>query len=265
MHRKSGQLAHDQGFGPFTGETVVAEAFPKRVRARWQAEWILDTVDALLAWVRPPTPEYAIPVDDVGEQVQPTGTVSQHERLGTVEDVKLSAGSQVSNTAGKCILEPPASAPALEDHAVLKWDAVDAWFVEDERQPVHPRDPYRRIDVHETSRKIRIEAEGKCLAESRRAVALFETGLPTRFYLPEVDVSTQHLEPSSTVTRCAYKGQARHFHANTGTVRVEDAAWSYPSPEPGFGILQDRICFYDERVTTLVDGEELPTPQTPWS
>jgi len=148
---------------------------------------------------------------------------------------------------------------------VLDWDAVDAWFVEDDRQRGHPRDPYRRIDVHETSREIAVEIDEARLATSSRALAVFETGLPTRYYLPEADVRVDLLEPSDTVTRCAYKGQAEHYHASVRGQTFEDVAWTYPSPEPRFGQLQDRICFYDERVTTTVDGDEREPLETPWS
>lgn len=258
MHRSSGRLAVEQGFGPF-GDDLVAEPFPKRVRARLDEAWVLDSTRALLAWIEGPTPDYAIPADDVDAEAS-TGDDREHERLGTVREVSLAGEAR-----GVEVRDPPASAGRLEGHVVLDWDAVDAWFVEDERQRVHPRDPYKRIDVHATSRHVLFEARGTVLAESDRALALFETGLPTRFYLPEVDVNTRLLEPSETVTRCAYKGTAHHFHARVDGDLVEDAAWVYPWPEPGLGELQDRICFYDERVDLVVDGERLETPVTPWS
>lgn len=37
---------------------------------------------------------------------------------------------------------------------------MDAWFEEDERVEVHPRDPYHRIDTFSTSRRIRVTIEG---------------------------------------------------------------------------------------------------------
>lgn len=264
MHRRSGQLALDEAFGPFVHDRVVAEPCPKRVRARVDETWVLDSVDALLAWIEGPTPDYAVPVEDVDGDVLAAVERETDDRLGRVHPVALEVDGERTR-AGVRVVEPPDSAPRLADHVVLDWDAVDAWFVEEERQRGHPRDPYRRIDLHESSREIVVEVGQTRLATSTRAIACFETGLPTRFYLPEEDVRTDLLEESDTVTRCAYKGQARHYHAPARGDVVEDAAWTYPDPEPGVEALEDRICFYDERVRVLVDGEEPEPLETPWS
>lgn len=126
--------------------------------------------------------------------------------------------------------------------------------------------PYKRIDVHESSRYVEVEIAGETVAESRRPQILFETGLPPRYYLPRVDVRTDLLEPSGTVTRCAYKGEAEHFHVGLGDDLHEDVAWRYPFPHEGLAKIQDRICFYDERVDrVVVDGDPRARPETSWS
>lgn len=256
MHRRSGVLAEEQEFGAFDRDEVAAEPTPKRVRARLRRQWILDTDRALLAWIEGSTPDYAIPFADVDAEME-TGDVREDDRLGEVEDVALVLGKEHLTDAGVRVVKPPTGAQRLRDHVVFDWDAMDAWFVEDERQRGHPRDPYRRIDVHDTSRPVKVQVEGTELADSDRALALFETGLAFRFYLPEVDVSSEHLVPSETETVCAYKGQARYFHADVDGQRVEDVAWTYPAPEPGFGRLQDRICFHQEKVDMEVADTEL--------
>lgn len=256
MHRLSGTLAEEQGFGPFDPDEIAAEGTPKRVRARLGREWILDSDRALLAWIEGPTPDYAIPSADVHVQLE-TSAPRQDARLGEVEDVSIVQGDRRVDGAGVRVLKPPSQAQRLRDHVILAWDAVDAWFVEDERQRGHPRDPYHRIDVHETSRPVDVAVDGRGLAESERALALFETGLPFRFYLPETDVRMDRLIPSETETVCAYKGKARYFHADVGTEPVEDVAWTYPSPEPGFGRLQDRICFHQAKVDMSIADTEL--------
>jgi uncharacterized protein (DUF427 family) len=261
MEQRSGMLAREESFGPFA-DTVVAEPSPKRVSARLDGQQMLASDRALLAWIEGPTPDFALPRGDLASEVFALGDEESSERLGTVRVVVHAATGQ---RAGLLFVDPPASAPALADHVVLDWDSVDAWFVEGERQRGHPRDPYRRIDVHETSREIVVEIDEARLATSTRALAVFETGLPIRYYLPESDVRVDLLEASTTVTRCAYKGEAEHYHANVRGERFEDVAWRYPAPEPRFGVLQDRFCFYNERVSLIVDGEPAGTPDTPWS
>ncbi len=45
----------------------------------------------------------------------------------------------------------------------------------------------------------------------------------------------------------------------------DDLAWSYRDPVPGNPRICDLICFYNESVELVVDGEELDRPITPWS
>ena len=94
----------------------------------------------------------------------------------------------------------------------------------------HPRDPFHRVDVRRTSRPVRIEFEGILVAESSRARLVFETQLPTRFYLPREDIRVP-LRPSALRTYCPYKGEASYFSFDGG----EDLLWSYEQPLPDSG------------------------------
>jgi uncharacterized protein (DUF427 family) len=158
------------------------------------------------------------------------------------------------------------TASGVDDHVVVAWDTVDAWFEEDERVFVHPRDPYHRIDTFATSRRVAIRVDNTLLASTTRARALFETGLPVRYYLPRADVQMALLRPSPTVTECAYKGTARHWTAYVGGELIEDVAWSYEDDlrregEPVSGL----IAFYNERVDLDVDDVRCERPMTAWS
>ena len=59
---------------------------------------------------------------------------------------------------------------------------------------------------------------------------LFETYLPTRYYLPREDVRMDLLEPTDTRTACAYKGSRHYWSANVDGTVVADVAWSYEDP-----------------------------------
>lgn len=156
--------------------------------------------------------------------------------------------------------------PDIDDHVVVEWDAVDAWFEEDERVLVHPRDPYHRIDTFSTSRRVEVRVDGELLASSTRTKALYETSLPTRYYFPRADVRLDLLEPSDTVTECAYKGTARHWSARLGDRTIPDVAWSYDDEVRREGeAVRALIAFYDERVDLDVDGARQERPSTRWS
>ena len=110
----------------------------------------------------------------------------------------------------------------------------------------HPRDPYSRIDVYRTSRRVRVVVGGEAVADSVRTKALFETAHPTRYYFPPEDVRLDVLEQSPTRTRCAYKGAASYWHLRVGGELHEDVAWTYAEPQHDAEPVRDLICF-DER------------------
>jgi uncharacterized protein (DUF427 family) len=127
---------------------------------------------------------------------------------------------------------------------------------------VHPRDPYHRIDVLGTDRHIRISLEDTVLAETDRALALFESNLPTRWYLPIEDVRAE-LEASATVTRCPYKGSASYY-----SVKLEggkDLVWYYEQPLDEVSRITGLVCFFNERVDIELDFELQQRPDSPWS
>jgi uncharacterized protein (DUF427 family) len=263
------------------------EPTAKRIRVFLAGEPVADTVDARLVWEpRRIVPAYAVPAADLTAQLLPGGAESGddeagfrlpdvwghlplagddrplldpsvpfpvHSCPGTVFDVV--AGDQ---TAG-CAAFSPDDAD-LSDHVVLEFDAFE-WREEDEPIVSHPHDPFGRIDVLRSSRRVRIEHDGTLLAETSRPMLLFETLLPVRFYLPREDVAIE-LEPSDTVSYCAYKGRASYLSAPGGP---RDIAWTYPDPLHDAEQVRDLICFFDERVDVIVDGERRARPTTPWS
>jgi len=142
--------------------------------------------------------------------------------------------------------------PALAGFVRVPWDRVDAWYEEEERVFVHPRDPFHRVDTFLTSRRVRVEGLDGAIAESTRTKALHETGLPPRYYFPRADVRLDLLEQSSTVTECPYKGTATHYRLNIAGEHV-DVAWTYTGElrregEP----VRDLIAFYDDRLRIVV-------------
>jgi uncharacterized protein (DUF427 family) len=213
------------------GHVVYVEDLLRRVRAVKAAATVVDSERPKLVHETGRLPHYSFPAGDVHvEAVE-----------GAVDE------------------------PHAEGHLTLPWDAVDAWYEEDEQIFVHPHDPFHRIDVLGTSRRVRVELEGVELADSTRARALYETSLPVRYYLPVGDVRVQLLEVSPTVTQCAYKGTATHWSALIGDQVLADVAWTYEDAEPEADRVQGRICFYNERVDLEVDGVRQDRPRSPWS
>ena len=207
-------------------ETVTfVEVHPRRVRATKDDAMVVDSERVRLVYRTGSLPRFAFPVDDVRIASEPE--------------------------------------PAVEGYVTVAWDAVDAWFEEDDEIVVHPRDPYHRIDVLDTSRRVVVRVNGDELAATSRARILFEAALPARYYLPRADVLMDRLTLSDVRTGCAYKGFPDHFDAGDSPA----VAWSYPEPRRDAELVRDRVCFYQERdeVELDVDGVIAPSARTQWS
>lgn len=243
-----------------------AEPNPKRIRGLVDGVAVVDSTDTVvLRGGR--LPVYGIPPADIeAELLEASEGSREMTDLGRVQRFTLELADRRLERAAWTVADPPSAAPDLAGYVMVEFDAMDTWLEEDDRIQAHPPDPYHRIDVRRSSREVEIDLGGERLAVSSRPVLLFETGLPTRFYLPRADVEMGLLEPSETVTQCAYKGAATHYHAAIDGERFEDVAWSYRQPQPAYGGLQDLVCFYQERVDrVVVDGDEQGPVETPWS
>ncbi len=234
------------------------EPTEKRVRATLGGETIVDTTDAVLVWEpRRIVPTYAVPATDLRAELTSAGEVTAggpgflhpgipftvHSTDGSA--LTISAGGQTRAEAG---FRP--DDPELRDYVVLDFDAMDQWFEEDEEIHAHPRDPYHRVDARASSRRVRIEDGGTLLAETTRAVLVFETSLPVRFYLPREDVVAE-LTPSDQVSYCPYKGQASYW----STGERSNVVWSYLDPLPDANPIAGLVAFYDDLLDVTVDGK----------
>lgn len=248
-------------------DEVRLEPNPKRIRARAGGTTVADSQATCLLLGARHLPVHCFPEADVRTDLLTRASQEADGVLGTLDTYALQVEGRTIEAAAWQVAEPPAEGgPGLTGYVMFEWEAMDVWLEEDERVHGHPPHPYHRVDIRHSSRHVQVEIDDRVVADSRRPVLLFETGLPTRYYLHREDVAMGLLEPSETVTTCAYKGQAEHLHARVGDHRVEDAAWSYTSPHPGYGKIQDLVCFYQERAARLVvDGVEHERPKTYWS
>ena len=116
----------------------------------------------------------------------------------------------------------------------------------------YPRPP--RVEA--TSRRVRIVFQGETVAESRRAQRVLETSHPPVYYLPPEDVRREFLHPSPRRTGCEFKGEAHYWHLRVGGREVQNAAWSYPSPNRGFEAIRDHFAFYPSLMDACYVDEE---------
>ncbi len=243
---------------------VRVEPGAKRVRAYLGGEVVADTIHPVLVWEVPYYPAYYFPASDVRiEMLEPDGDVAHSPSRGDGHTYTVAAGGKRAPGAAVRYEESPI--PELRNLIRLDWDAMDAWFEEDEEVFTHPRDPYTRIDILPSSRHVRVEIDGVTVAESSSPTLLFETGLPTRYYLPKTHVRLDLLTHTDSETHCPYKGEAEYWSVGTGDTVHEDIAWSYPTPLPESLGIAGHIAFYDEKVDVYVDGVRQERPHTKFS
>ena len=194
------------------------------------------------------------------ELLQADGGVAHSPSRGDGRTFTVTAGGK----------EAPRGALRYEDSPIeelrelirLDWDAMDAWFEEDEEVFTHPRNPYTRIDILASSRNVRVEVDGMTVAESLSPRLLFETGLPVRYYLPKTHVRMDLLELTDTVTHCPYKGQAQSWSLRSDERLHENLAWCYPTPLAESEKIAGLVAFYNEKVHLHVDGVQQEWPST---
>ena len=237
------------------------EPVPRRIRAMLGGEIVVDTTNALYVWEWPNYPQYYIPVADLKPDVLADEQHVQQLQFGEARRHGLRVG-EISRP-GAARLYGDDALDGLGGTVRFDWDALDAWFEEDEQVFVHPRNPYTRVDALRSARAVRIELDGVLLAESASPVMVFETGLPTRYYVNRTEVNFGHLQPTQTVTSCPYKGQTTgYWSVRVGQSTHADLAWSYDFPTRQLLPIAGLICFYNEKVDITVDGQRLERPVT---
>ncbi|KAI0475235.1 DUF427-domain-containing protein [Xylariaceae sp. FL0804] len=295
-------------------ERTLATA-PRRVRIQLGGEMVADTTAALLVWEHPYYPTYYVPLESLKRQAllpAPGGAgaaqsgafspAAGDEGSGHGQDfwvgvLRAGDGSSTdrvlvfgANLAGRY----GERAAPLQGMVRVEFAAAQAWFEEDARIYVHPRDPCKRVDVVPSTRPVRIldRASRRVLAAAPGgSLHLYETGLPTRFYLPATSVVAATgggvtLRDSKTVTACPYKGEAKYYdvvlkkEGGGGNKKaskekekeeekeetvLKDLVWYYPTPLPECAAVAGCLCFYNEKVVVELDGKELDCPKSPFS
>lgn len=247
---------------PMLTEPNQVAPVPRRVRAVAGERAIVDTTRARYVWEHEFYPQFYLPPDAVPSDILEAEDATDDTAQGTVELFTVVVGGRRTEHGARRLTDDT-SLEGMAGWWRLEWDAVDDWFEEDERLIVHPRSPYVRVDALPSSRHVRVEVDGVVLAETDDPVLLFETGLPTRYYLPSEDVRVDLLTPTQLRTSCPYKGTVSDYWDVTVDGRtVEQVAWRYDDPFVAAGPVAGRIAFLNEKVDLVVDGEAQGRPDT---
>jgi uncharacterized protein (DUF427 family) len=242
-------------------EADHVEPVPRRIRAVLAGQTVVDTTNARYVWERPFFPVFYVPLADVSRGVLVDEGTTEETTRGDVHFHGLQVGDERRPAAARVL--HAAKVEGLDETVRFEWSALDAWYEEDEQVFVHPRSPYVRVDSIRSTRRVRVEEKGVVLAESSSPVLVFETGLPTRYYLNRTDVDFSRLVHSETQTACPYKGvTSDYWSSRAGDTTHPDVAWSYAFPMRELLPIAGLIAFYNEKVDIFVDDVKLERPHT---
>ena len=114
-------------------------------------------------------PVYYFPIEDVRMELLKESDHTTHCPFkGDASYWSVRAGDRVAENAVWGYPEPIDSAPPIAGYLAFYWRMMDHWYEEDEEVFVHPRDPYHRVDVLESSRHVKISVNGEVVAETER-------------------------------------------------------------------------------------------------
>jgi uncharacterized protein (DUF427 family) len=237
---------------------LFLEPLRRRMRVRLGEMWVADSEDVVLLHEPDRHPVAYFPQRDVSPGILiPNGHVTRHPTLGQVTWLRVDTAQQDVENAAWQHDSLPSFAAELRGRVAFGWCAMTAFYEEDERIVGHATDFYHRVDIRATSRHLLICDGERVIADTRRPLALYESGSFPRWYVPRQDVLGSALQPADGQSFCPYKGLASYYSVGTR----DRAAWSYLSPRPEAERVRTLVSFDPGRIDVFLDGEPLrPEP-----
>jgi uncharacterized protein (DUF427 family) len=231
------------------------EDSPRRLRVVFNGQTIAQSDRMKLLHETGLTPVYYFPIEDVNmDFLEETDHQTHCPFKGDARYWSVVVGDERAENAVWSYPDPLEGAPPIKSYVAFYFERMDEWYEEEERIFVHPHDPYTRVDIRSSNRHVRVSFQGEVLAETDRPKLLFETGLPTRYYIPPPDVAKERLVASPKTTQCPYKGTANYYSVEGAGKQGEDLVWYYQQPLKEAEDIAGYLAFYNHRVDLEIDG-----------
>lgn len=107
------------------------------------------------------------------------------------------------------------------------------------------------ITIEPSTKRVRVLAGGRAIADSRNALALRESDYGVVHYIPRSDVDMTLLVRTDHATYCPYKGDAAYYSITAGGDRGVNAVWTYETPHEPVAEIKDHLAFYPDRVESI--------------
>jgi uncharacterized protein (DUF427 family) len=233
---------------------LYAEPLRRRLRAELGGRTIVQSDGAVLLFEPGRYPVAYFPLADFAEgALKPIAHRSSHRELGDMAWFEVAGNTRSADRAAWQHVALPEHASILDGMVALAWRAMDGFYEEDERILGHAADPYHRIDIRRSSRRLVVRSGEHVIADTAQPLVLYESGFAPRWYVSRADVVAGALTPVDLQTFCPYKGIASYYDIDG----IENAAWSYRAPIDDMAAIGDLVSFEPDRVEITLDGEKL--------
>jgi uncharacterized protein (DUF427 family) len=239
---------------PLPERLLFAERLRRRMRVRFGGEWIADSEDVMLLHEPARYPVAYFPLGAIDDSVlKPSEHTTRHRDLGPTSWFTVQAGTHSTARAAWQHTGLPGYAGDLAGRVAFAWRAMDAFYEEDERIVGHAADPYHRIDVRRTSRHLVVRHQDRVIADTKRPLALYESGFAPRWYVPRDDIDVSALTPAQGQTFCPYKGMCGYYDV----ADARKAAWSYEDAYTEVERISGLVSFEPDKIEVHLDGVRL--------
>jgi Uncharacterized protein conserved in bacteria len=231
---------------------LLMQEFPRRVRAVFGGQAVVDTTRAVLLHETGLRPQVYVPLDDIrADLIQPTDHHTYCPFKGTASYWTVTAGGQVAENAIWSYPEPNDESGWLKGYAGLYWNAMDEWYDEDER-----------VEGHSATRTTGWTCaappgpSASCSATAcwpRRPAAAALRDRPAEPLLhPGRRRPPGPAGGERQAHRVPYKGTASYWTVSAGDRKLADAVWSYPQAEGDSAAVSGYLSFLHDDLTVEV-------------
>jgi uncharacterized protein (DUF427 family) len=239
---------------PLLKRLLYAEPLRRRMRVRFGGTWIADSERVVLLFEPGRYPVAYFPISDISpETLELSEHTTRHPDLGGTSWYVVKSGQKQAQRAAWQHVDLPPYASDLRDRVAFAWVAMDAFYEEEERIVGHAADSYHRIDIRQTSRNLVVRHQDRVIADTKRPLALYESGFAPRWYVPLADIDESALTFVEHKTFCPYKGLCSYY--NIGDARL--GAWSYREPYSEVNRIAGLLSFEPDVVSVELDGRQL--------
>jgi uncharacterized protein (DUF427 family) len=243
---------------PLPDHILYAEPSGRRMRVELAGAVVAESDKVTLLHETGQYPVAYFPAADVDPGLlHRSSTRSAHRQLGETHWWSLAIDGRRFEDVAWSHPSPPRHAQQLAGLIAFVWGAMDAFYEEDEPISGHAADPYHRVDVRSSNRRLTVRLGDELIADTGAPLGVFETGFAPRWYAPRRDIAVRVLEDNPARTLCPYKGVAHYFDVVADCQRAIAAAWSYPDALPESARLARYVSFDPGQLEVTLDGTRL--------